>query len=272
MKCLETGRIGHRGRVLLSLVSLLVLVAPGFANHQATLHMKVGNPMTGVVRYIASSKSYEIKAGSVTRQVPAADVSRVVLAQPPAGLDQAVKAVNSGNFQAPIQTLTTIVKDYAMFGPDVVAGNALAKAYLGSGRPKEALKACDDLIRVNPESMQTAAFAGLYWDILLQDGTKGSALRSSLRDAVETGNRELAAMALIRRGDLEMKDKKFKEALVDGYLRAILLFQDVNMVQPEALYKAIKAHEALNEVQLAERWRKKLLSGYANSEFASKLK
>jgi len=69
-----------------------------------------------------------------------------------------------------------------------------------------------------------------------------------------------------------MKSGKPKEALLDGYLRAILLFQDVGLVQPEALYKAIKAHEALNEAQFAERWRRRLLASYASSEFATKLK
>ncbi len=256
----------------LALGLLFGLVAPVFANHQATLYLKQGGtPMAGVVRYVASSKMYEIKAGNVTKQVPASTVARVALAKQPDGLEKALRDVNSGNFQAPIQTLATIVKDYAMFGPDVVAGQALAKAYLGSGRTKEAIKACEDLIRVNPESMQSAVFAGVYWDILLKED-KVPALKSSLREAVETGNRELAAMAVVRRGDLEMKAKNYKEALVDGYLRAILLFQDVNMVQPEALYGAVKAHEALNEVQFAERWRKRLLSSYANSEFASKLK
>ncbi len=262
-----------RVRLVVTVVALLSLPVSGLAQarHQATLLLKNGGRAEGVIRYMAATRSFEMTAGAVTRTVNASEVDRVILAQPPAQLNQALKAVSDGNYQASIPVLAKIVEDYAMFGPDVVAGRALAVAYLRTNKAADALRMCEQLLRMNQDAVKSGPFASVYWEALLETG-RDATLRVSLREAIETGSREVAAVALVRRGDLEMKAGKHREALLDGYLRSILLFQDVRMIQPEALYKAIKAHEALNEVQFAERWRRRLLSGFANSEFAVKLK
>lgn len=255
----------------LTVAVFLSLSGSGQAQHQATLVMKNGGRADGIVRYLAASRSFELTSGSAKRMVNASEVARVVLAQPPAQLNSAVSAVGSGNYPAAIPVLAKIVEDYVMLGPDVTAGQALALAYLRSNRSGDALKMCEQLIRMNAEAVKSGPFASVYWETLLEAGREPT-LRISLREAIETGTRDLAALALVRRGDLEMKSGKPKEALLDGYLRAILLFQDVGFVQPEALYKAIKAHEALNEAPLAERWRRRLLASYATSEYATKIK
>lgn len=270
MKILKSMRAGWLLPVLTVAVSLS-LSETGLAQHQATLVMKSGGRADGVVRYLAASRSFELASGPAKRMVNASEVAQVILAQPPAQLNSAVSAVNSGNYQAAIPVLAKIVEDYTMLGPDVTAGQALALAYLRTNRSADALKMCEQLIRINADAVKSGSFASVYWETLLEAGREPT-LRISLREAIETGTRDLAAVALVRRGDLEMKSGKPKEALLDGYLRAILLFQDVGFVQPEALFKAIKAHEALNEAPFAERWRRRLLATYANSEFASKLK
>ncbi len=270
MKVLTSSGTGM-AKVVLTFMVLLSVSAPGLARHQATLVLKSGGRADGIVRYIPSTRSFELTAGAATRMVNASDVARVILAQPPAQLNQALSAVNSGNYQAAIPVLAKIVEDYAMFGPDVVAGQALALAYLRTNRANDALRICDQLIRMNADAVKSGPFASVYWEALLEAGREPT-LRISLREAIESGSRELAAVALVRRGDLEMKAGNPREALLDGYLRAILLFQEIGIVQPEALYKAIKAHEALNEVQFAERWRRRLLSNFASSEFASRIK
>ncbi len=263
----------HSRLVVAVAMLLAVTVLPCVAQHEATLVMKnSGAQVQGIVRYLAASRSFEIteKAKQVTRTVKASDVDRVILAQQPAGLQQAVQQVNSGNY-TPIAVLQQIAAAYQMLGPDVVASQALALAYLRTSKTKDALKICEDLLKNNPDALNDGNFASVYWETLLAEG-KTVALRASLRTAVETGGREVAAVAQVRRGDLEMQDKKPREALLDGYLRTILLFQDVAFIQPEALYKAIKAHEALNEMQYAERWRKRLLGSFGTSEYAAKIK
>lgn len=250
---------------------VMTLAVPCFAGQQsATLLLKNGGRAQGMVRYLASTKGFEINDGKTTKSFRVSEIDRIILAQQPAGLEQAVQAVNNGNYASAIPVLVKIAEEYTMLGPDVIASQALALAYLRTNRTKEALKVCEDLIKVNPQSIQSGAFASVYWETLIIED-RISTLRTSLRDAIETGGRDVAAVALVRRGDLEMKDNNPKLALLDGYLRVILLFQDVALIQPEALYKAIKAHEKLNEVQFAERWRKRLLAGYATSEFAKKL-
>jgi len=259
-------------RSRLAVVMLLAMtVLPCVAQHPATLVMKNGGQAQGTVRYLAATRSFDISDGKVSRSVKASDVARVILAQQPAALQQAVNQVNSGNFQAPIPVLQQIAAAYQMMGPDVVASRALALAYLRTSRTKDAMKICEDLIKNNPDALNDAAFASVYWESLLVEGQTAK-LRTSLRTAVETGGRELAAVAQVRRGDLEMQEKNPRAALLDGYLRTVLLFQDIAFIQPEALYKAIKAHEALNEVQYAERWRKRLLGSFGTSEYATRIK
>ena len=57
----------------------------------------------------------------------------------------------------------------------------------------------------------------------------------------------------------------------DGYLRVVILYENVKEIQPEALYKAAKAFDALNQNANAERMRTKLRTKYAQSEYARKL-
>lgn len=260
-----------KSRLCFGMMLIACLMAlPAMAQHRATLVLRSGARPEGTVRYLPASRSFEITAGAATRTISARDVERVILASPPAQLQQALQNVNRGNYQAAIPVLSRIVEEYTMFGPDVVAGRALALAYLRTNRASDALRASEQLLRVNPDALQSGDFASVYWETLLAAGRE-STLRISLREAIESGSRELAAVALVRRGDLEMQSNNHREALVDGYLRTILLFQDIGFIQPEALYKAVKAHEALNEVNFAERWRRRLLTSFATSEFAQRL-
>ncbi len=271
MSILLSMSVRCRRFIVVSLLLSLPATVWSQARHQATLHLKNRGQAQGEVRYMAASRSFEITVGSATRTISARDVERIVLVQQPQQLNQALNAVRTGNYQAAIPVLAKIVEDYTMFGPDLVAGQALAQAYLRTNRAADALKMCEQILRMNEGAVKSGPFASVYWEALLENNREAT-LRISLREAVETGIREVAAVALVRRGDLEAKAGNHRDALLDGYLRAILMFQDIRMVQPEALYKAIKAHEALNEVQFAERWRRRLLASYATSEFATKLK
>lgn len=266
------GRVGVSSPMAVAVTLLLLVALPCLAQHPARLTMKgTGGQTQGIVRYLASSRSFEIKtANGITQTVKASDVAKVELAQQPAGLQKALNDVNSGNYQAAIPVLKEIAGSYVMLGPDVIASQALALAYLRTNRTKEALKICEDLQKMNPSALNSGSFAKVYWEALLAEN-RTATLRTSLRTAIETGSREVAAAAQVVRGDLEMQANNPREALLDGYLRTILLFQDVAFIQPEALFKAIKAHEALNEVQYAERWRKRLLANYGTSEFAGRL-
>ena len=241
------------------------------AVHKATLIKHNGGRAQGFVRYLPASKAFELKAGAVTQSLQASEVAKVVLLEQPAQLQQLVAAVKRGQYLAAIAPLKKIKDEYEMFGPDLIAAQYLAVAYLNSGKAAEAVRMCEELLRGNPTASKSGEFAGIYWDALLKE-KKYATLRRILEDAIQTGSRDIAAVALVKRGDMDMEKGESKKALLDGYLRTILAFQDIKTIQPEALYKAMKAHTAVNEHHYAEKWRKRLLSGYPNSDYAKKLK
>lgn len=260
-------------KIMIAIAAAVVLLPwhDAFARHQATIVLTTGQRAQGVVRYLPASRSYEISVRGATREIRVDDVAEIILAEPPAQLEQALRDVQQRRYQQAIPVLSSIVEEYAMFGPDREAGKALMLSYLRTGRSNEALRAGEGMIRRNPRLERNADFASIYWEALLEED-RISTLRTSIREAIQSGSRDLAAVGLLRRGDLEMRDGRHREALIDGYLRVVLLFRDVGLVQPEALYKAIQAHEQLNEVNYAERWRQRLLANHATSEFAQRLR
>ncbi len=260
--------------MIMGLAVCAVMLMPwhrAFARHQATVLLNTGQEIPGEVRFLPASRSYEIRVGDRTREVRAADVAEVTLDREPEGFSRALRDVEQRRYQQAIPILSSIVEDYAMFGPDREAGKALILAYLRTDRSSDALRTAETLIRRDSGIGQNPEFAAVYWEALL-DEERLSTLRTSIREAIQSGSRDLAAVGLLRRGDLEMREGHYREALVNGYLRVVLLFQDVGFAQPEALYKAIRAHEELNEVTYAERWRQRLLSSHATSEFAQRLR
>ena len=73
------------------------------------------------------------------------------------------------------------------------------------------------------------------------------------------------------RGDMLMERKQPRDALKDGYLRAVVLYEGVRAVQPEALFKAAKAFEALQQNPNAEKMRTILRTKYPGSEWAKRI-
>ena len=241
--------------------------------HMATIIKNDGGRASGKVRYVGSSKTFEMQmqGGKATTTVSASDVARVVLQKQPEALAPAIAAVKRGQFQQAVAPLKKIKDDYEMFGPDLHAAQYLAQAYLGLGQSANAVRMCDEVLRTNKDAANSGEFAGIYWDALRKE-KQFAKLTRILGDAIQIGGRDVAAVALVKRGDISMEKGEGKKALLDGYLRTILLFQDVKSIQPEALFKAMQAHKALNEHNYAEKWRKRLLSGYPTSDYAKKLK
>jgi tetratricopeptide (TPR) repeat protein len=258
---------------LVVVLGMLCLAGSAFAQlrHEATVVLTSGQQAQGMVRYLPASRNFEIQVGQATREIRADEVAQVILRNPPPELPAALADVQGGRYQQAIPVLSKIVEDYAMFGPDVLAGGALMRAYMQTGRSSDALRAGETMQRRNPRLERQASFASVYWEVLLQE-ERFAGLRSSIQEAIQSGSRDLAAVGLLRRGDLEMREGRAREALVDGYLRVVLLFRDVAAVQPEALFKAMKAHEGLNEVALAEKWRQRLLGSFGTSEYAQQLR
>ncbi len=263
---------GRRMRSLTAALVMTLAAGPALAQtqaHRGTIQTR-DRSLTGDIRWRAASREYSIEAAGRTLNIPPRDVVNIVLAQPPAQLEQAVRAVQAGQGAQAVPVLRQIMNAYVMLGPDRIAGRYLAQAYLDMGQAGEAIKAVDELLRSSPTANQNAELMGIYVDALIKNNELARAERA-LGDIVASGSRGAAAMAQVKRGDIQMQRGDMREALISGFLRTIVLFQDVREVQPEALYKAIECHTALNEHHYAERWRKRLLSGFPNSEYARKL-
>jgi tetratricopeptide (TPR) repeat protein len=155
-------------------------------------------------------------------------------------------------------------------GPDLKAARWLAEAYLKQGKAADAVRMCEKVIESNPDAV-SGELASVYWDALI-GAEQFAKLKKALGDAVAKGNRQVAAVAQIKRGDLEKKQGRNKEALIDGYLRTVVLFQDVKEVQPEALFKAAKCFEELGQMSHADKMRKKLLAEFPADPYSQQLK
>jgi len=271
---MRTRKLTSRTVRLMTLAVLAAMVAgAGSARaqdmHRGTIATRQRS-YTGDIRWRAASRVYSVTAAGQTIELAPRDVVGLRLEQPPAQLDQAVRAVREGQAAQAIPVLQRIMNAYTMLGPDRVAGRWLAQAHLDLGQAGQAVTAVEELLRNSPTANQDGDLMGVYVDALIKDGQLARAERA-LGDIIASGSRAAAAMAQVKRGDIQVQRGDMREALISGFLRTIILFQDIREVQPEALYKAIQAHTALNEHQYAERWRSRLLSNFPNSEYARRL-
>jgi TolA-binding protein len=237
---------------------------------EGTITLKAdGRQMTGNLSWSGSRKAYDITVDKIQTSVNLDQVAHVQITTPPAGFDAAVKDVQTGRFSAAIPVLKKIFDEHTMLVYDRMAAPWLAQAYIGNKQPKEAVAVCDRLVRDNPDAFGDGALAAAYIDGLQADGQTVRAL-DVIRKIVELGARDGVAMALLKRGDIEMKRNNYREALIDGYLRTVVLFADVEAAQPEALYKAARCFDQLSQAPYAERMRKQLFQFYPQSPFAER--
>lgn len=234
---------------------------------QGTLIRAVdGQPINGDIRWRGEAKEYVITASGVSMTIPLAQVKEVKTPQP-AGFDAAVAAFNARKHQEALAEFEKIMDAYKMLQWDVPATGYAARSHLALGNAARAVTLCETLVRDNPAAAYEGDLAGVYWQALIEAGREAT-LRQLLDKAVQEGSRELAALAQIRRGDIDMKNGRFKEALVDGYLRTVVLFEGVKQHLPEALYKAAQCFQQINETSNADKMRKRLLEEFPSSPFA----
>ena len=261
---------------LLPLAALLALLLGNEARAQVsgTIHTVDRKTVQGQIRWMSVAKKYVVLTvrpggGQFELELQPSQVDRIVVPQPKE-LAPAVQAARAGNLAAAIPVLEKIVKDYAMLQWDEPAARALAEAQLANNNAAAAAKACEVVIAMKPEAAFMGDLATIYWQALLK-ANRSAKLNALLDEAIKKGGREASANALVMRGDLLMDRKLPRDALKDGYLRVVVLYENVRAVQPEALYKAAKAFEALHQNPNAEKMRTLLRTQYPASEFAKKL-
>lgn len=223
------------------------------AQSQKTILKKKGGRPEYVdsARYRASRNDYEFRRGGVVFSYPARDVEYV---QPPRPAD-----VNSSD----PQKLVKVMEDYKRMWWDVVAFRKLFPIYVQNKQTDKALALFEDMQSTLgddiPPDMQKQ-----YWLALRLSG-KNDQLTKELAKAIAGDNRDAAAAAYLVQGDSFVARNDHKGALVDGYLRVIVLYEDVEDCRQEALEKTIRSLDALGDAR-AERFRKILKRETAQSK------
>lgn len=193
-----------------------------------------------------------------------------VRAKRPALFTQAIKLVKEKKFSEAIPILNQVVEKYAGLRWDVYAGKMLMEIHSAQGQAAEVIIVYDSVTRYSRPEWVAQEMTRWYLDALIKTGQTAK-IKRRIADMLKSDHRPTLAMARLLNGDLLASEGKLKDALIDGYLRTIILYRGVANVQPEALSKAMKALENLGDSR-ADRMRQMLLDKYPDSEYARKIK
>jgi len=211
------------------------------------------------LEYRASADQYHFTKGTFGGELARASV--VDLSVPrPADFDKYAAQIKDTADPSAIAAMEEIVRRYSMLKWDVEGLKLLVPIYLKK-REFDKVYSSGDNIRKTGASLPPELLSA-YWESLNAKNMPEK-LKQEIKDAIESGPRQSAAVAYVARGDLLQKDRKKQEAVVQ-YLRTIICFGDVRAIQPEALFKLTKLLKELNDPR-AEKMKRKLLDEYPDS-------
>ena len=190
------------------------------------------------------------------------------VADKPAELDGAMKAVQAQNYDEAIKIFEKIVKDYKFLDWDVKAQKELAKAYLAKKDGDRAVMAFSKLVEMSAEEKANADTQWLKRRAMLL-AKQYKTLATDLDAVAASGVRLEAAKAQNMRGDVQLAQNNLELALLD-YLRTATLFDDIKdpVVQGEACYKAAQILEQMRDPRAKDFYRK-VASEYKASPYAA---
>lgn len=266
---------------IFAVAALAVLSAApvAFGNVPAKVELANGQSFECRLRWMPASKKYAITrtsgagvgVGAVEQQVDPSEIVRKQIA-PPAGWRELLQQA-SRSPDAAVPRLLQLVDEYKMLDYDEQAAFVIGQIYLKRNRYEEFIKIAEKVTQDNPNAASVSVMAPLYWIALIETGkTAGGRLEKMLDDAVASAPAAVAAKALVARGDLLKKAGRTRDALKDGYLRAVFMYSREKEAHAEALYKASVAFEELQQAPYADKMRQTLLSRHRDSPFAQKLR
>lgn len=246
-----------------------VFMLAGQANAQVpgTIIKKDGGKATGQIRYLPSSKQYEIQVGNVSVKLDEKQVERLSITKPPE-IEKAAQMMAQKQYGQAIPLLKGVQTKYANLQWDEYALRGLAECYFGNGMESDGIKMVEQAMQLGSESLSPGV-VNRYWDALIKQ-KEYAKLERSVEMIVATGARDVAAAAQVKRGDM-LKDRgQMKEAVVDGYLRTVVFFEEQKAAREEAAYKAMKVFQDLGQQSYADKMRKILQKDYPNGEWTKK--
>ncbi len=214
------------------------------------------------IRYQERTDEYIVITEAGRFPIPADDVRNVQVSEPERWIE-GTHLLSNQRYDDAISVFRDIMRDYNKLGGwDLRARHKLAQAYAAQGEHIRAIAQYDALFEeISPTVQQKRN----YWDSLLA-AERFNILKNELGKVIGEGQREAVAAAHLMRGRVHDAEGNTMEALFD-YLRTHILFEEVEEVQPEALYRAAGRLDALRDAR-ADEMRKLLRERYPRSEFA----
>jgi tetratricopeptide (TPR) repeat protein len=233
----------------LLLITAVALIGSSSWAAVGTIKSTKGDVKKGEIRWLASSKSYELKSGNAVITLKESDVQSLDV-EKPKNLEK-----------LGIDGWKKVIKTYEKLQWDVVAARYLTEAYLNSGRAQDAYDTARIVIASDITAAYKGALAPMYWQSLHKLG-KTDQLERCLKKAVEEGDRAMSAEALLMRGDI-LRDKggktpaSYKEALVDAYLKVALMYNTPECINQriEGFEKSAEAFAAMGRATEAQHMR-----------------
>jgi hypothetical protein len=246
-------------KTMLGMLIATLIAGAATAQVKGVLITADGQKIDGTIRWKQTSEAYEVvrSGGSVALEMTPDKIRDLVIPEP-AALKSAISQVKSGAAAAAIPALKKVIQGYTRLKWDEVATRYLAEAHLAARDAAEARKVCESVISHKPEAAYCGEMAPTYWSALIATDRAAKA-EELMGKAIKSGDRRSSAFALIRRGDLILKEgqtaEAHKKALIDGYLRVATLYRDVKDAQPEACEKAAGCFEKIGQTSRAESFR-----------------
>lgn len=247
----------------------VILGLAGSVNAADSIRKSDGSVVTGLkIKWFPSRQEYQVEGADGTMvSVPGNEVESLQIAKP-AEFDKAAQAFAAKQYAVAIPILEDIISRYKRLQWDGQASEMLARAYLATADFKKAVQVMSGVMEGAGKDLATDAQYGVYWEALA-GARMNAVLKQSLSTAILGDSRPLAALALVKRGDMNKEEGKRDDAALD-YLRSILMYEDIAASQPEALYKAAVLFDEMRDPR-AEDLKKRLRARYPDSPYARKL-
>lgn len=230
-----------------------------------TIHLVSGGETEGTsIRWLTGKYQVQTKMGRTTvdpEDVASLDIKR------PKELDKAIKEQDA--------TLLKEISDtYNNLQHDIEAATHLCEIYLEKEQYKEVADLVKGKVRNDETLVYQGALAPRYWKALIGlDDTR--TLEDCLKKALDSDDNEAIASAYVARGNLAMNRtqgshaENCKAALINGYLRVILLYPYAGSeAYAEALYKGGLAFSGLKRDATKNELYKTLRTTFKNSKWA----
>ena len=250
-------------------IVVAVMMGAGAGVMADTLTKTDGKVLQGTrIKWFETRREYQVENADGSMIPVALDDVESLEVTKPAEYDKAVQALAARQYDAAIPVLEDLVTRYRRLQWDAKSRELLATAFVAKGDNKKAVQVLGDLMAGTSRNQITDEQRSMYWSALM--GAQMTAvLKKEIAEALAGESKSLAALAMIKRGDVFRAEGKREDAVLD-YMRAVIVYESEREVHPEALFKAAQLLDEMRDPR-ADELKRKLVSMYPDSPYARKL-